>query len=183
MNNTTGTLELIDEENDTLKIEVQPIDQIPGCLSFQLRGEINTYNSFYFQRQVLRAIEAGFVRLSFDCTKVRHIASTGIGALVLILREARTRGGDIVLSALAQRVYEVFELLGFASFFNFADTKEDSLRLLDDQSKEGKSGPFPRIFSCPICRKKLKAPGEGRFRCSECKTILKVDRAGQVTIG
>ncbi|MDX9958981.1 MAG: anti-sigma F factor antagonist, partial [Spirochaetia bacterium] len=42
---------------------------------------------------------------------------------------------------------------------------------------------FPKIFSCPICNKKLKAAKPGRFRCSECKTILAIDNSGQVFLG
>ncbi|MFQ3547304.1 MAG: anti-sigma F factor antagonist, partial [Termitinemataceae bacterium] len=46
-----------------------------------------------------------------------------------------------------------------------------------------KATVFPKIFSCPICSKKLKAVKSGRFRCSECKTILAIDNAGQVFLG
>ncbi|MCP4178729.1 MAG: anti-sigma F factor antagonist, partial [bacterium] len=46
-----------------------------------------------------------------------------------------------------------------------------------------KSDIFPKIFRCPICSKKLKASKAGRFRCSECKTILAIDNSGQVFLG
>ena len=42
---------------------------------------------------------------------------------------------------------------------------------------------FPKIFSCPVCSKRLKATKSGRFRCSECKTILAIDNSGQVFLG
>jgi ribosomal protein L37AE/L43A len=45
------------------------------------------------------------------------------------------------------------------------------------------SDVFPKIFQCPICSKKLKATKSGRFRCSECKTILAIDNSGQVFLG
>ncbi|MBE6350425.1 MAG: anti-sigma F factor antagonist, partial [Spirochaetaceae bacterium] len=45
------------------------------------------------------------------------------------------------------------------------------------------SSVFPKIFACPVCSKKLKAVKSGRFRCSECKTILAIDEQGQVFLG
>jgi tRNA(Ile2) C34 agmatinyltransferase TiaS len=42
---------------------------------------------------------------------------------------------------------------------------------------------FPKVVSCPICYRKLKAVKAGRFRCSECKNILAIDEAGQVLLG
>ena len=42
---------------------------------------------------------------------------------------------------------------------------------------------FPKVFACPVCAKKLKATKAGRFRCSECKSILAIDNQGQVLLG
>ena len=42
---------------------------------------------------------------------------------------------------------------------------------------------FPKIFACPVCSKRLKASKAGRFRCSECKTILAIDNQAQVFLG
>ena len=42
---------------------------------------------------------------------------------------------------------------------------------------------FPQVFACPICSKKLKATKPGRFRCSECKTILAIDGNARVFLG
>ena len=60
---------------------------------------------------------------------------------------------------------------------------------LADAIEMFRSGPsenvsvFPVIFSCPVCSKRLKATHAGRFRCSECKSILAVDSQGQVSLG
>jgi ribosomal protein L37AE/L43A len=42
---------------------------------------------------------------------------------------------------------------------------------------------FPKIFSCPICSKKLKAVRSGRFRCRGCNSILAVNSQGKVFLG
>ena len=37
---------------------------------------------------------------------------------------------------------------------------------------------FPRIFGCPVCGHRLRVRSAGCFRCSECKTVLRVPEEG-----
>jgi hypothetical protein len=89
--------------------------------------------------------------------------------------------GDLVLLDVQPKVYEVFQLLGFSQFFNIRGTVEEAVTYLQGDAATGVI--FPKIFNCPICAKKLKATKPGRFRCSECKTIISVDGIGQFFLG
>ena len=95
----------------------------------------------------------------------------------------KPRGGDIVLLEIQPKVYEVFQLLGFSQFFNIKDNLDEAVDFFLRGDQTGKTDIFPKIFACPICSKKLKATKAGRFRCSECKTILAIDANGQVFLG
>lgn len=172
-----------DEKDDSLKIRLQKIDEVSGCLVLYLTGYIDTYNSNYFQKRIARTIETGFIRLIFHCGGLNYVSSTGIGSFTAFLKNVKPRGGDLVLLEIQPKVYEVFQLLGFSQFFNIKENLEESVAFFSDKGAEGKAGPFPKIFQCPICAKKLKATKAGRFRCSECKTILAIDNAGQVFLG
>ncbi|HRZ65188.1 MAG TPA: anti-sigma F factor antagonist, partial [Spirochaetia bacterium] len=92
-------------------------------------------------------------------------------------------GGDIVLLEIQPKVYEVFQLLGFSQFFNIKDNLDEATAFFKQGDQTAAASVFPKIFSCPICNKKLKAAKPGRFRCSECKTILAIDNSGQVFLG
>ena len=159
-----------DEKDDSLKIKLDKIDDAPRCLMLTLTGYIDTYNSNFFQKRVQKAIEGGFVRLIFQCGSLNYVSSTGIGSFTTFLKAVKPQGGDLVLLDIQPKVYEVFQLLGFSQFFN------------SDQPQE-KPSIFPKVVSCPICYKKLKAVKPGRFRCSECKSILAIDDGGQVLLG
>ena len=80
------------------------------------------------------------------------------------------------------KVYEVFQLLGFSQFFNIKENTEDAIHFFN-QEVEVEEKVFPKIFACPVCSKRLKASKAGRFRCSECKTILAIDNQAQVFLG
>jgi anti-anti-sigma factor len=173
-----------DEKDDSLKIKLQEVDEVEGCLVLHLTGYIDTYNSNYFQKRVQKAIDAGFTRLIFQCNGLNYVSSTGIGSFTAFLKSVKPRGGDLVLLEIQPKVYEVFQLLGFSQFFNINDNLDDSVDFFKtDKTEEEAVSLFPKVFSCPICSKKLKAQKAGRFRCSECKTILAIDNKGQVSLG
>lgn len=169
-----------DIKDDSLKIRLQKAPDMENCLALYLSGYIDTYNSNYFQKRVQKAIEAGFIKLIFHCGGLNYVSSTGIGSFTAFLKMVKPREGDVVLLEIQPKVYEVFQLLGFSQFFNIKDNLEDAIGFFRGDAKTDAAAQFPQIVTCPICSKKLKALKPGRFRCSECKTILAVDNAGKV---
>ena len=172
-----------DEKDESLKIRLQKVDNVDGCLVLYLSGYIDTYNSNLFQKRVSKAIDKAYIRLVFHCGGLNYVSSTGIGSFTAFLKAVKPRGGDLVLLEIQPKVYEVFQLLGFSQFFNIKETLEDAVAFFTQAGKAGTSAIFPKILKCPICARKLKASRAGRFRCSECKTILVIDDSGQVFLG
>jgi anti-anti-sigma factor len=172
-----------DEKDDSLKIKLDKVNEVSKCLLLSLTGYIDTYNSNFFQKRIQKAIDNGFVKLIFQCSGLNYISSIGIGSFTSFLKMVKIRGGDIVLLDIQPKVFEVFQLLGFSQFFNIRDSLEDSAQFFDSDQEEGKLSAFPKIVSCPVCYKKLKTVKPGRFRCSECKSIIAIDDNGQVLLG
>src|SRR5574344_722254 len=183
MNNNAIIPGFDEEKDDSLKIRLEKIDDVEGCIVLYLNGYIDTYNSSFFQKRVSKVVEAGYIRLIFNCGALNYVSSTGIGSFTAFLKTVKPKGGDVVLLEIQPKVYEVFQLLGFSQFFNINDSLTDSIDFFKTSGVEIKSEVFPKIFACPICSKKLKATKAGRFRCSECKTILAIDNNGQVFLG
>ena len=172
-----------DGKDESLKIKIQTIPELEGCLVFYLSGYIDTYNSNIFQKRIQRAIDTGFYCLIFNCEGLNYVSSTGIGSFTAFLKAVKPKGGDIVLLQIQTKVYEVFQLLGFSQFFNIKGSLDEAKKFFQgDEPIEGEAS-FEKIFACPICSKKLKAVKPGRFRCSSCKTILAINNAGDVSLG
>lgn len=184
MTNNEIVAEFDDDKDDSLKISLKPLETVTSCLILYLTGYIDTYNSGSFQKQVTKAIEAGFVKLIFNCNGLNYVSSTGIGSFTSFLKTVRSKSGDIVLMEIQPKVYEVFQLLGFSQFFNIKSSIDEAVEFFDKAANQQEtSGTFPKIFKCPICSKKLKAVKAGRFRCSECKTIIAIEGNGKVFLG
>jgi anti-anti-sigma factor len=171
------------ETNESLTITLQNVPGVEGCLIVVLSGYIDTYNTNFFQKQVQRIIETGFTRLIFNCGGLHYVSSTGIGSFTTFLKTVKPLDGDVVLLNVQSKVYEVFQLLGFSQFFNIKDTLNSAISFFGGDPLDQKSAVFPKLFSCPICPKKLKTLKSGRFRCPGCKTIITIDNAGTVSLG
>ncbi len=172
-----------EEKDDSLKIKLQKVDALDNCIVVFLNGYIDTYNSAFFQKRISKLIENGYVKIIFNCATLNYVSSTGIGSFTAFLKTVKPKGGDVVLLDIQPKVYEIFQLLGFSQFFNIKDSLDDAVSFFKSSKQETKVSVFPKIFACPICSKKLKASKPGRFRCSECKTILAIDENAQVFLG
>jgi anti-sigma B factor antagonist len=172
-----------DEKTDNLVITLQKADSEEGCLVMYLDGHVDAYNAPSFQKKVGRAVEAGYVKLVINLAAVSFVGSSGIGVFAHLMRTLRSRGGDVVMVKPHPRVYEVFQLLGFSSFFQFVDGTDEAIALFARNRQNSAAAPFPKTFGCLICEKKLRAVRAGRFRCPECKTILALDATGAILLG
>jgi len=172
-----------DEKDDSLKIKLTRVEEAPRCLMLALTGYIDTYNSNFFQKRIQKAIDGGFVRLIFQCSGLNYVSSTGIGSFTTFLKAVKPQGGDLVLLDIQPKVFEVFQLLGFSQFFNIRESIEESVDFFNSDKVQDKPSIFPKVVACPLCYKKLKAIKAGRFRCSECKSVLAIDDNGQVLLG
>ena len=169
---------------DSLRMQLQKSTDDSSLITLNLKGFLDTYNSADFQREVNRLIESGYIKILFNCSELNYVSSTGIGAFTSFLKSVKQKRGDVVLSFLQPKVYEVFQLLGFSKFFNITTSLDEAGQILSGQKQEEKvTSNFPNIFRCPICKKNLKASRAGRFRCSECKTILNIDEESHVFLG
>ena len=171
-----------DEKDDSLRINLEKVPEVENCLTIYLIGYIDTYNSSFFQKRIARVVEAGYVNLIFNCASLNYVSSTGIGSFTAFLKMVKPKGGDVVLLEIQPKVYEVFQLLGFSQFFNIKDSSEDAISFFTNGSGPVES-IFPKIFTCPVCNKRLRAVRSGRFRCSECKSIIAIDEKAQVSLG
>jgi anti-sigma B factor antagonist len=167
------------EEVPRITIRPEGITDQPHSIALHLEGDLDIYNSVPFRREIERLIGRGFVNLLFDVGRLGYISSGGVGALVELLRAVRSRGGDIILTQPQPRVREVLHLLGFSGFFTFVDSMAEGIRHLAACTH---AAIFPKIENCPICRQRLRFSREGRFRCPECKTLLLVTRAAEITL-
>lgn len=168
--------------NDSLKIILSPCQELKDGIIIVLNGYIDIYTSQFFHDQVQKIVGAGYTNLIFDCKNLEYVSSSGIGVFSSLLKNIKLQSGDIILLNMPEKVLEVFQLLCFSQLFQFRDSIEEAIKFFR-QEVVTEVSVFPMIFSCPVCSKRLKTTGSGRFRCSECKSILAVNEQGKIFVG
>jgi anti-sigma B factor antagonist len=102
----------------------------------QMSGYIDTYNSTDCQEQINGIMRQGVLNLIVDMRQINYVSSTGIGVVFVdTLKRVKKLGGDVILCGIVPRVEEVFQLLGFKTFFTRADTVEEAMDYLPSVPK------------------------------------------------
>lgn len=184
MSDNESIVPAFDEKHDeSIDIVIERILDIDRCLILHLSGYVDTYNTALFQRRINLAIEAGYVKLIFDCMRLNYFSSTGIGSFTAFLKTVKPEGGDIVMFGMQPKLMEIFQLLGFSQFFSIKNSQEEALAYFRVVSDMKPAPVFPKIIQCPKCIKRLRAVKEGRFRCTQCSSILVINSQGSVALG
>jgi anti-anti-sigma factor len=63
-----------------------------------------------------------------DCSAMDYISSTGLGALLMLLKLITKQQGTLRLFGLSPRIAEVFEISGFNKLFSISPCLDDARR-------------------------------------------------------
>ena len=102
---------ITEQENNVLKVEVN--GRLVAAVAPALREE------------VIGKMGDG-TNVLFDLSKMEHIDSSGLGALVQILQKAKASGGKVVLANLQPGPKIVFDITKVSRVFDIVPTVEDA---------------------------------------------------------
>lgn len=74
-----------------------------------------------FKKEILRLLEQGKVDLLIDCTALRIVDSTGLGALVRAMTTSQNEGGQTKLLKVGPQLKRLLELTRLDSVFETFD--------------------------------------------------------------
>lgn len=80
-----------------------------------------------FKKEILRLLEAGKVDMVIDCSALRSVDSTGLGALVRALTESQRGGGQTKLASVGPQLKRLLELTRLDSVFETYDDRAKAL--------------------------------------------------------
>jgi anti-sigma B factor antagonist len=91
-------------------------------------GRLNMVTAPSLKEIVTTAIETGTPRIIIDLADVDFMDSSGLGALVSVLKSARQAGGDLRISSPSDQVRMVLTLTNLDRVLALYDTVEEALR-------------------------------------------------------
>jgi anti-anti-sigma factor len=117
-------------------MEMRRSDWAEDVWVVEARGRIDASLAPELEGRLWTLLAAGHWRLVVDFQRVSYISSSGLKTLLVALRSARGRGGDLKLCCMSARVYEVFTLSGFHKVFEIFASEQEAASAFP-QSKAG----------------------------------------------
>lgn len=93
----------------------------------ELAGFLDAHTVPQFETTLQKLVKDAHYKIIVNMASLEYISSAGLGVLMGFIEEVRENGGDIKLSNLSERVYKVFDLLGFPTLFEIVDAEAEAL--------------------------------------------------------
>ena len=91
-------------------------------------GSLDADSVNSFKKVAYDLVEKGSVKIVVDCAKVSFVDSMGLGALISLLRRARSRQGDVKVTSLTEDVRTVFEITRLHRLFDISSDPQTACR-------------------------------------------------------
>ncbi len=91
------------------------------------KGFINAHTVRQFEQVLARALEDGDQKILINGSGLAYIASAGLGVIMGVIEEVRSRGGDIRVAELNETVGNIFEVLGFNHLCRVLSSEREGL--------------------------------------------------------
>lgn len=103
----------------------------------ELNGELDAHTASQLEDMLKKLITQDQHQIIVNCRELNYIASAGLGVFMAYIEDVREEGGDIKLTNLNNKVYNVFDLLGFPTLYDILDDERDAIQKFNNASTKG----------------------------------------------
>jgi len=94
----------------------------------ELEGELDAHTASILEDELKSLISDQNFNIIVNFSDLDYIASAGLGVFMAYIEDVRDLGGDIKLTNMNDRVYNVFDLLGFPTLYDILKDEEDAIK-------------------------------------------------------
>lgn len=102
----------------------------------ELIGELDAHTASQLEKALKRLINQEKHNIIVNCEELEYIASAGLGVFMAYIEDVRSLGGDIKLSNMNPKVYNVFDLLGFPTLYDIVREEEEAIQKFETDESE-----------------------------------------------
>lgn len=92
-----------------------------------LRGELDAHTASELEAAIQKCQNGSSYQIIINGSNLAYISSAGLGVFMAYIEEVRENGGDIKIAALQEKVFNVFDLLGFPMLFDILDSEDEAV--------------------------------------------------------
>lgn len=99
-----------------------------GLEVLDLHGELDAHTASQLEEALKNLIHDNKSNIIVNFQELEYIASAGLGVFMAYIEDVRSNGGDIKLTNMNDKVYNVFDLLGFPTLY---DILQDEVQAIE----------------------------------------------------
>jgi len=92
-----------------------------------LSGRLDLSSGNRLKEEIKNRVAAGKITIHLNLRDIEFVNSSGLGALVSVMKEIRIQRGRLTLSDLADYVQEIFDITQLSHIFEIFTTEEEAL--------------------------------------------------------
>jgi len=101
----------------------------------ELTGELDAHTAAQLEQSLQQLIHQKNHRIIVNFSDLNYIASAGLGVFMAYIEDVRELGGDIKLTNMNDKVYNVFDLLGFPTLYDILEDEEAAMQKFNSHTK------------------------------------------------
>ena len=103
-----------------------------------LRGYLDAHTAPNLEEAFQKLLKEKKFNILVNCKDLAYISSAGLGVFMAFIEDVRTGGGDIKMSNMSPKVYNIFDLLGFPMLYEIFTDEHDAVKKFDAKKQSTK---------------------------------------------
>jgi anti-sigma B factor antagonist len=104
----------IREENDNIHV-------------MELKGYLDAHTTPVLEDAFQKLMSEKKFRIIVNCRELSYISSAGLGVFMAFIEDVRSGEGDIKMSDMSPKVFNIFDLLGFPMLYDIVKTEDEAM--------------------------------------------------------
>jgi len=106
-----------------IKMNIVEKDEIA---TLHVGGYLDAHTASKFESKIQELIQSGKYNIILNFAELEYISSAGLGVIMGNIEDIRNHDGDIKLTEMSDKIYRVFNLVGFPSLYEIYKTQEET---------------------------------------------------------
>jgi anti-sigma B factor antagonist len=94
----------------------------------KLKGYLDAHTAPALENKFDELINNNKYKIVVDFQDLAYISSAGLGVFMAYIEKVRENQGDIKLASMSEKVYNIFDLLGFPLLYEIFKTEEEAIK-------------------------------------------------------
>jgi anti-sigma B factor antagonist len=101
----------------------------------ELKGYLDAHTAPRLEEALQGLVDSRRFNIIVNCRDLSYISSAGLGVFMAFIEDVRKNKGDIKLTNMSPKVYNVFDLLGFPLLYEILSDEQEAVKRFFDSRK------------------------------------------------